>query len=247
MVKYLIITYFNHMSSSLQVCVLSSTFWIMSITVDVYRSDYCVEIFIVTSGLRSSTGFWMQTDSVATFPIYSITSLPYNNCKFSQHAVFTWTLFGPLLEAFGYVFLSCDVYPRTLEWHRHVVFRHWLTKNGGCRDLSYNNFKGTLPMSLSALTSASRMWVPNDNWGVHSLDFWFYDSTHDSMLDHSNVCLPMVQRHVTQPTHGTSGCVARATLESSIFVRKQWQWALVRFHVYMYESTNYFATWRTWL
>ena len=91
-----------------------------------------------------------------------------------------------------------------------------------------NLFTGKLPTSLSALTDATYMWVPSDNFGI----------PYDSVLDHSNVSLPTMQRRFIQPIHGASGRVTRATHEPSNFVRKQWQYAWVCFHVYVRESTS---------
>ena len=189
-----------------------------------------VEIFIIILGLCLFTGDWIGTDSVVTFPICSIPSLPFNNCESSPHEVLNINIniVLTIVSDFGYVFLSCNVYPRTLEWHRLVVCRHWLTQNGGCRVLSANQFTGTLPMTLSALTNVNYLLVPNNNSGV----------SYDSILDHSIVGFPSAQRCLTKPIHRTSGCIARATHEPSILVRNEWQCVWVCFHIYMRESTS---------
>ena len=216
------------MAPTFQACVPSSSFCIISNTVDVYWAMIVVDFFIFTKGLCLFTGIWMWTDSVAIFPIYSIPSLPFENCEASPDKVLTWILFSPLVETFGYEVVSRNVYPCTLGWHRHIVSRHYLTKNDGCRSLTSNQFTGPLPRSLSALTNADYMWVPNDNSGIPC----------EYVLDHSIVCLPTVQRRFTQPIHGTPGCIARATHERSNLVRNRWPCAWVCFHVYMREFTS---------
>ena len=87
--KCLIITYYHNMAPTFQACVLSSSFCIISNTVDVYWAMIVVDFFIFTKGLCLFTGIWMWTDSVAIFPIYSIPSLPFENCEASPDKVLT--------------------------------------------------------------------------------------------------------------------------------------------------------------
>ena len=226
--KCLIMTYYHNMAPTFQACVPSSSFCIISNTVDVYPGDDVVRFFIFTEGLCLFTGIWIITDSVAIFPIYSIPSLPFDICEASPHEVLAWTLFSPLVETFGYEVVSCNVYPCTLEWHRRIVSRHYLTKNDGCRSLTHNQFTGPLPTSLSALTNAQYMCVPNEYSGI----------PYDSILDHSIVCLPTMQRLFAKHIQRATRCVARATHEPSTLVRKQGQCAWVWFHVHGRESTS---------